>query len=90
MTDVQESNARRVGFTALALVAFWVVAWREYDLSWNDISCSCGHGALRIQPLGNGTIRRLTASDTDGPVGSVLSADLVLLLELQHHLRPTW
>ncbi len=30
MTDVQVSNARRIGFTALALVAFWVVAWRAY------------------------------------------------------------
>ena len=28
MTDV--SNARRIGFTALALVAFWVLAWRAY------------------------------------------------------------
>ena len=31
MTDVKVSNARRIGFTALALVAFWVVALRAYD-----------------------------------------------------------
>ena len=28
MSDVQVSNARRIGFTALALVTFWVLAWR--------------------------------------------------------------
>jgi hypothetical protein len=30
MTDVQVSNARRIGFTALALVTFWVLAWNAY------------------------------------------------------------
>jgi hypothetical protein len=32
MTDVQVSNARRIGFTALALMAFWVLAWRAYSI----------------------------------------------------------
>jgi hypothetical protein len=32
MTDVQVSNARRIGFTALALVVFWVLAWRAYQM----------------------------------------------------------
>ena len=31
MTDLQVSNARRIGFTALAVVAFWVVAWQAYE-----------------------------------------------------------
>ena len=30
MTDIQVSNARRVGFTALALATCWVLAWRMY------------------------------------------------------------
>ena len=34
MTDVQVSNARRVSFTALALVAFWIVAWRAYSIAF--------------------------------------------------------
>ena len=32
MSEIQVSNARRVGFTALALVVFWVVAWRAYSI----------------------------------------------------------
>ena len=31
MADVQVGNARRIGFTALALVAFWVMAWQAYQ-----------------------------------------------------------
>lgn len=30
MTDQPVSNARRVGFTALAVAAFWVLAWQAY------------------------------------------------------------
>ncbi len=37
MTDVQVSNARRIGFTALALVSFWVLAWREYSIACSDV-----------------------------------------------------
>ena len=33
MTDVQVSNARRIGFTAAALVAFWVLAWTAYRMA---------------------------------------------------------
>ena len=33
MSDVQVSNARRIGFTALALVSFWVLAWRSYGMA---------------------------------------------------------
>ena len=36
MTDVQVSNARRIGFTALALVAFWVLAWKAYGIGFED------------------------------------------------------
>ncbi len=36
MTDVQVSNARRIGFTAAALVAFGVVAWRAYGWGLAD------------------------------------------------------
>ena len=34
MTDVQVSNARRIGFTALALVAFWVASIGAYSLGY--------------------------------------------------------
>jgi hypothetical protein len=34
MSEVQVSNARRIGFTALALVAFWVMAWRAYSIAF--------------------------------------------------------
>ena len=47
MTDVQVSNARRIGFTALALVSFWVLAWKIYSV-WCDI----GHGGLQLHWLG--------------------------------------
>ena len=30
--EVQVTNARRIVFTALALVSFWVLAWRAYDV----------------------------------------------------------
>ena len=33
MTDVQVSNARRIGFTALALVAFGVVVWGTHHVA---------------------------------------------------------
>ncbi len=36
MTDVQVSNARRIGFTALALVTFWVLAWQAYWVVWQN------------------------------------------------------
>ncbi len=36
MTDVQVSNARRIVFTAMALVVFWVVAWRAYGWGLAD------------------------------------------------------
>jgi hypothetical protein len=46
MTDVQMSDARRIGFTALALVAFWVLALRAYwtasDL-WHEFRPLTGH-----------------------------------------------
>ena len=32
---MQVSNARRIGFTALALVAFWVLAWRAQSIGWH-------------------------------------------------------
>ena len=34
-SDTQVSNARRVFFTALALVAFWVAAWKSHGLGWD-------------------------------------------------------
>ena len=36
MADMQVSNARRIIFTALALVVFWVVAWRAYGWGLAD------------------------------------------------------
>ncbi len=36
MADMQVSNARRIVFTALALVVFWVVAWRAYGWGLAD------------------------------------------------------
>ena len=35
MTDVQVSNARRLGFTVLALVSFWVVSFGAYSLGFH-------------------------------------------------------
>ena len=34
MTDVQVSNARRIGFTAMALVISLVLTWHAYSLGW--------------------------------------------------------
>jgi hypothetical protein len=39
MTDVQVTNARRIGFTALALVAFWISAHRLY---YHGYDHACG------------------------------------------------
>ncbi len=36
MTDVQVSNTRRIAFTAMTLVVFWVVAWHAYGLGLAD------------------------------------------------------
>jgi len=36
MADMQVSNARRIVFTALALVVFWVVAWHAYGVGFAD------------------------------------------------------
>ncbi len=38
MTDVQVSNARRIIFTAAAIVAFWVLAWRGYWIIYDELS----------------------------------------------------
>ena len=36
MADMQVSNARRIVFTAMALVVFWVVAWHAYGVGFAD------------------------------------------------------
>jgi hypothetical protein len=50
MTDVQVSNARRIGFTALAVVAFSVVALRGYE-SNRDLAPKLGSRAGRIMVM---------------------------------------
>jgi hypothetical protein len=41
MSDVQVSNARRVGFTATALVAFWVASIGAYSLGCEPEGWPC-------------------------------------------------
>ncbi len=52
MTDVHVSNARRIGFTALALVTFWVLGWRAYEMGcerWSGmISFRSPHGEPHV------------------------------------------
>ena len=45
MTDVQVSNARRISFTALAVVSFWVLTWREYSIACDDVFDRIGLGS---------------------------------------------
>ena len=37
MTDVQVSNVRRIGFTALAVVSLWILTLREYSIACGDV-----------------------------------------------------